>query len=373
MTHTMEPVMKHGRSSWDRALMPADEFDERRQAVERAAGTTGAVAVVGFADSQHPGLVGYLSNYLTAGALATLICVPGAELTLVAGLGGGRDHPFIKGMTFVNDVRWFPQLGAGICEVLAERGVTAGPLAVAGLDDCFAHARAEALLAALSAFEVVPFDEGLDSLRRTKREREIGALRAGRAILHAAGEALVQSWRAHRDLHRALTEAEKVAKFRGARDFRALAVASDGSWRPWPDATSWGVERYGVYLAVEYLGYWADLGLSGPESDGVGALAEIALDVAERALREGSSGASLHLALRDELGADARVVTLEASGVGTSLVETPRLSDEDEELARVGDLVGLRAWVARERVAAVATRAVLVGNQSATNLEAPMV
>ena len=219
----MEPVMKHGRSTWDRAQLPPDEFEERRLVVERAAEAMGAVAVVGFADSSHPGLVGYLSNYLTAGALATLICVPGVEPTLLAGLGGGRDHPFIKGMSLVQDVRWFPQLGAGIALVLEEHGVIGGRIAVAGFDECFNRARADGVLAALAGYEVVTFDDALDGLRRNKREREMSAMRAGRAILGEAASAFLASLQATGDVHGALVVAERVAKLRGCRDFRALS------------------------------------------------------------------------------------------------------------------------------------------------------
>jgi Xaa-Pro aminopeptidase len=369
----MEPVMKHGRSTWDRAQLPPDEFEERRLVVERAAEAMGAVAVVGFADSSHPGLVGYLSNYLTAGALATLICVPGVEPTLLAGLGGGRDHPFIKGMSLVQDVRWFPQLGAGIALVLEEHGVIGGRIAVAGFDECFNRARADGVLAALAGYEVVTFDDALDGLRRNKREREMSAMRAGRAILGEAGSAFLASLQATGDVHGALVVAERVAKLRGCRDFRALALARDGSLRPWPEggagSTSWSSDPFMVYVAAEYLGYWSDLGVSGPDQGATTALCAQALEVAQAALRAGSSGASLQGALHDRLGAAADRVTLEATGMGLTLVETPLLSHDDSALGREGDLVCLRVWVRDGQAVTVATRQVLVEAQRCTPLE----
>ena len=364
--------MKHGRTTWDRAVLPPDEFEERRLAVERVLESIGAVAVVGFADSSRPGLVGYLSNYLTAGALATLICVPGVEATLVAGLGGGRDHPFIKGTSYVQDVRWFPQLGAGISQVLAEHGVAEGRLALAGFDDCLNRARADGVIAALAAYEVVTFDDAFDALRRTKRERELGVMRAARAVLDEAGSAFSASLQESGEVHGALVVAERVAKLRGCRDFRALALARDGSLRPWPEggtgSTSWSNDPFAVYLAAEYLGYWADLGVSAPDQ-GETSWCVRALEAAQAALQIGSSGASLQVALRDRLGAAVEQITLEATGIGLTLDEAPRLSNDESALAREGDVVCLRVWAKDGRTSSVVTRQVLVGERGCTPLE----
>jgi len=364
MIHVMGPVMKHGRSTWDRAVLPFDEFEERRLSVERAAEAMGAVAVVGFEDSHHSGLVGYLSNYLTAGAPATLISVPGVELTLVAGLGGGRDHPFIKGMTFVQDVRWFPQLGVGIAAVLEEHGVTEGRIALAGFNECFNRTQADGLLAALGGYEIVPFDDALAGLRRNKRERELGVMRLSRAILEQARTAFLTSLQATGEVHDALVVAERTAKLSGCRDFRALALGQDGSLRPWPDgrngSTSWSRDPVTIYLAAEYLGYWADLGFSWPEQGATASLCAQVLEVVQAALRAGSSGASLRAALSEGLGTAADRVTLEATGMGLSLVEAPLLSDDDAALAREGDLICLRVWAQDVRALSVATSQVLV-------------
>jgi Xaa-Pro aminopeptidase len=316
--------------------------------------------------------VGYLSNYLTAGALATLICVPGVEATLLAGLGGGRDHPFIKGTSFVQDVRWFPQLGAGISQVLEEHGVTGGRLALAGFDDCFNRARADSVLAGLAAFEVVTFDDAFEALRRTKRERELVVMRAARAVLGEAGLAFSASLQETGVVHAALVVAERIAKLRGCRDFRALALAQDGSLRPWPEggtgAASWSNDPFAVYLAAEYLGYWADLGVSGPDQ-GTTSLCARALEVAQVALRIGSSVASMHVALRDQLGAEVDQITLEATGIGLTLDEVPRLSNDESALAREGDVVCLRVWAKDGRSQSVVTRQVVVEERGCTTLE----
>ena len=347
----MGPVMKHGRSTWDRAVLPFDEFEERRLAVERAAEAMGAVGVVGFEDSHHSGLVGYLSNYLTAGAPATLICVPGVELTLVAGLGGGRDHPFIKGMTFVQDVR----------------------IALAGFNECFNRTQADGLLTALGGYEIVPFDDALAGMRRNKRERELGVMRLSRAILEQARTAFLTSLEETGEVHDALVVAERTAKLSGCRDFRALALAQDGSLRPWPDgrdgSTSWSRDPVTIYLAAEYLGYWADIGFSWPEQGATASLCAQVLEVVPAALRAGSSGASLRAALSEALGTAADRVTLEATGMGLSLVEAPLLSDDAAALARGGDLICLRVWAQDGRALSVATSAVLVEEGRCTPLD----
>ena len=97
--------------------------------------------------------------------------------------------------------------------------------------------------------------------------------------------------------------------------------------------------------------------------------ADSVIEVAQAALRAGSSGASLQAALNDRLGAAADRVTLEATGMGLTLVETPRLSHDDSALAREGDLVCLRVWVRDGQAVTVATRQVLVEAQRCTPLE----
>jgi hypothetical protein len=256
--------------------------------------------------------------------------------------------------------------------VLEEHGVTGGRLALAGFDDCFNRARADGVLAALAGYEVVTFDGAFDALRRTKRERELGVMRAARAVLGEAGSAFSASLQETGVVHGALVVAERVAKLRGCRDFRALALAQDGSLRPWPDGgtgtTSWSSDPYAVYLAAEYLGYWADLGVSGPDQ-GATSLCARALEVAQAALQIGSSGASLQVALRDRLGAEVHQITLEATGIGLTLDEAPRLSNDESALAREGDVVCLRVVVKEGRALSVVTRQVVVEERGCTPLE----
>jgi Xaa-Pro aminopeptidase len=360
----MEPVIKHGLSTWDRAMLPPDEFESRQAALDELSTSLGLAAVVGFENSTNPGLVGYLENYRTAAEMTTLICVPGVDATLLAGLGGTRDHPSIKAMSLTQDVRWFPDTGPGVATVLAERGISEGRIGVAGLNDCLCRDEVDAILLALQAYDIVDFDSTLDGLRRAKRERELVAIRAARAILNDSAAALSATMRNGGDVHGAIVAGERVARLSGCRDFRALALARDGSLRPWPDAKQtglWSKDPFTVYLAAEYLGYWSEVAVSNDALSEAARWTAGALAAAQSHLRAGSNGASLRAALESSLGDAARHVTLEATGIGLGLVEAPVLGDYDLVTLREGDLLSLRAWAREGRTLSLAIAHVLVG------------
>jgi hypothetical protein len=365
----MEPVIKHGLSTWDRAVLPPDEFETRGIAFDRVMQANDVVAAVGFEDASNPGLVGYLENYRTPTGLTTLICVPGVEATLLAGLGGARGHPSIKGMSFTQDVRWFAQTGEGIATVLAERGITSGRLGVVGLNDCLNQDRVNAICAVLEGFEIVDCTGPFDELRRTKRERELVVMRDARDILQEAKSACIRSLQSNGDVHSAVVIAERVARLRGCRDVRALVLALDGSLRPWPanGGTNWSNDPSTVYLAAEYLGYWAELGFTYPHETTAATWCDQALDAVTAALRVGSSGASLREALDARLGAVAEHVTLEAAGMGLAPVEAPLLSEDDTAVAREGDFISLRTWARDGRTLSVASTQVLITRQGSTS------
>jgi hypothetical protein len=344
---TMEPVIKHGLSTWNRAVLPPDEFESRQAQLNDLMKSANFAAVVGFENSTNPGLVGYETNFRTAAGLTTLICAPDQESTLLAGLGGTRDHPSIRAMSFTQDLQWFPEVGPGIATVLSERGITSGRAAVAGMYDCLSHDEVMAVVTALKDFEVVTFDDELNTLRRAKRSREIAVLRLATAILSDARHTGLEVIGAGGSVHAAITASERVARLRGCRDFRAVALADDGSLRPWPicgNGAQWSEEPVAVYLAGEYLGYWSDAALVSRVTLNGDSLGERALVCVKSALRAGTSIASLRQSLEIQLGEEAAAVSLRITGIGLGLEEAPFLTDDTTDSTRSGDVLSVQVW-----------------------------
>src|SRR6185503_18490557 len=130
----MEPVLKRGYSSWDRDVLPEDEYALRVETVRgrlREQGLAALVVVnysllgvmVDYAD------MAYLSGLQSGGALL----VPLEGDPAFVSFGGGRELAFMRALT------WLPIVpGAGkafelLPTELKARGVASGEIAVVGI------------------------------------------------------------------------------------------------------------------------------------------------------------------------------------------------------------------------------------------------
>ncbi len=365
---TMRPAIEHGRMTWDRRILPADEFDERRLAVDQLTAAAGLRALIGFDDAPTPGLVSYLTNY--RGGLASVIAVPSVPATMLAGLGGGRDHPFIKSVSCVSDVRWFPALGDGVRTVLAEHGVDGGPIGLAGVAESLTEKASDQLLRSLDGFDVRHLDGEVASIRRRKSPRELVVLRRCTSIADQAGSVVTSALHDGRSLHDSLVAGERSARMQGCHDVRILASARYGELAPWPSAgprqSTWPDGWVTVYLAVEYLGYWGETGftVTRPDMAAVRPVpdAQPVLDRLRPALRAGATGAEVRAEVRAEqaaAGPDAGI-TVEIAGVGLRPAEAPLLTRDDSSAAQPGDAVNVRVTIRRGGVIGLATSLAII-------------
>jgi Xaa-Pro aminopeptidase len=238
------------------------------------------------------------------------------------------------------------------------------------MNDCMSHDQANAILHALANYEIVDFDEHFQLLRRSKRARELSVVRASLAILKDAREATLRDFGDYGDVHTALTIFEKSARLHGCRDVRVLALASDGSLRPWPYVglgSTWSTEPMTAYVAGEYLGYWCDLAMTSDVSCPSTLLAKEALGVVTSDLHAGTTARSLHEALERQLGTEASNVTLRVTGIGLGLEEAPFLDDQTA-ITLEGDLLSVRTWARVGQVLSSAIEHVVVGGAGCTKL-----
>ena len=363
MLETLAPVLQHGRTVWDRSLLPADEYEGRRLAIDEVATARSCAAVVAFDMPHAPGLAAYLTGYRPTAALATLVALRGEGVVLIAGLGGGRDHPFIRSTACVDDVRWYRTPAEGILAVLGEHAVSGGPVGLVGAGECLDARGYDRLVAALEPHGLVSLDEEIHLVRRRKRERELVALRRGASVLSDARRAITGARLTGSSVHESLTSGERTARYEGCRDLRVLVGDESGAMRPWPSSRPDRLEGStgSVYLAAELLGYWSETSFSlSPAGDGLASL----IDDLARETRDGTTGSDMRRIARCPGGTRG----LEATGIGLALKESPMLTGDVSSVAHEGDVLAVRIVDRGGGGVAVATGCLVVGADSSTVL-----
>jgi hypothetical protein len=303
----MQPVLRRGRSYLDRELLPGDENEARLQALLARAAEQGLAGVVIFAAAHTPENLDYYANYIPTTFHGTLIARRGTPPTLIAGKGGARDHPYIRTVSWVADIRYAAELGETIAEITADWG---GSLGVAGLDTSLPHEVRAGVVSALDG-RITPIDYLVAQQRRSKSARELVVLQRANDLARAAASAAVEAYRAGAGRRSALAAADYAARAGNAHDCRVTAGTERGGV-----ATIAEVDddrgRLNAIVAVEYLGYW---GLAGIDPDATGDDADFARIIAR--LRPGADA-------RDVLGSESSATgSYLVNGLGCGLAELP--------------------------------------------------
>jgi Xaa-Pro aminopeptidase len=257
----MSSVLLHGRAVWDRAYFPGDEVEERLalvQAALRAEGLRGLLVGGSYLDYAN---LCWLTQYIPWAGWALAVVPVQGEITLVTGVGGGRELPVARPRTWVADVRNPQNLDRALRQLLEERGV-AGRVGTASLE-ALGLTLQQRLLENLQGIECVPAGNLLASQRLALRSRELSAIKVAAGVAHAASEALRRAYEDNVPNTAALVEAEFEARRLGALDFRGLINQDEsGELAPIEEQTPFKSDKVAAYLAVNCMGYWADLGVN---------------------------------------------------------------------------------------------------------------
>lgn len=357
---TMEPVIRVGRAAWDQRLLPRDEFAARLDAVTAAARQAGADALLVFGHAAGSECLTYLTNFAPTARWAALTVVPAREPALLAGLGGHREDRYQRTVTCINDLVHAPLSGQSIRQVLADRGVTAGRLGIAGLDFLPAGPVAD-IKSALDGFELMTLDAELARLWRVTGDRELAVLAEAAAICHDARQQAVRAFSASRSPSAAAAAADRVGRLRGCRDVRILIGSQDGTLRPYQGVSDDGpADLLVAYVAVEWLGYCAELAFTHPQTvptDQAGLRAR--LSCACRAASPGTRPAELRAGFAEG--------ELHVRGLGLSITELPDDDSGWDEL-RPGDALSLLAVERRGQRMILASSLIAIGPSGACPL-----
>ena len=360
---SMEPVLKRGYSSWDRAVLPDDEFALRVEGVRHALreARLGALVVVNYS------LLGVMVDYADMAYLSGLqsggaLLVPLEGEPAFVSFGGGRELAFMRALT------WLPIVpGAGkafelLPSELKARGVASGRIGIA--PPVVARIRD-----ALAGFEPVPFDAELRVLRAVKRPRELLAMRISQSITEAAVAAGVAAFAAGGDNRTAMLEAERAARALKARDVRVLASMGGPELRPWEGRLDGRHAPLRLWVAAQYQGYWAEAAATTPlPPDDVAGKAVRAMQAAVRAGVTAGEVAAAGVSALPVAAVDSALAYGLGGTMGLAHAEGIEIVPGSTQRLAAGSVVALRAHVGEAPHASLSSAVVVVGPASAAPL-----
>lgn len=369
---TMNTVVLRGRMTWDQGYFPRDENEERLRAVQEEMSRRDLPGLVVFGHCTRYDDLCYLTQFFPMANYSLAVVPAQGDITLVSGLGGGRDIPASRMRTWVGDVRNLRSLSNGLPELLAERGID-DRVGLVGLEDSLPAALHDGLLTVLSRFNPVPADDLVAGLRRSLRPREISAMREAGRIVQLAREALATAWMSGASNAAALVEADGAARGAGANDSRGLVnLDNSGELAPLDELSPFRSETLTAYLAVSFLGYWADLAFTLSSTDTpllreAEAALRVMVDEARPGLRAGELArlaikkidpARMNDALRYGLG----------NGIGLSRDTSPVIAPDNDELLVENSMLALRVRLTNGGPGAFVSEMVLVRRDGGRSL-----
>jgi Xaa-Pro aminopeptidase len=351
--YTMHPVIVSGSYRWDQDLLPLDEFEERLRELRRNMEANGWAGLIVHGDSQESAMLTWLTNFYPRLRWAiAMIGLEGAPELLVA--GGTRDLPAASSLTWCRSFESYgdaPRLLAGWLERTMGRvsGSTSRTIAVHGLNSMRDAVRRTILKSVEQAkVQAIEADSLLDRLLVSKRWRELRVVREAHGILAGAVDALQQQWSRGECIKTGIIETERFARLAQAQDVRILFSLDGGATlRPFEDMSTELSESLVCFVAVRYLGYWAQAYVTrGIESSAVFQATAATLRSLRDVTGPGVSGAGLAAAARPHMvGFDAHPMMSGqfGHGVGLNLAEPPFFTQQTNETMQEGGVYTLQA------------------------------
>ena len=277
---TVHPSIMLGSYLWDEDLVPSDEFDLRMAPLKAAMTERGLAAMLVYGDAREHQALAYFTNFIPRMRWAmALFPAKGAPLLLAS--MSSRDMPAMRTMTWVPDVKsgwewkWFEEFAAKLGD--------SGRIGSVGLE-LMTPLLFNQLEKTLSGhFSLVCCDDVADAARLMQRPREIAIIRKASEIARAASDVISAHWSSGDDLETAALVGERVARSLAVQDVRTL-VSRDGGRTLEPYAARFAdrPEKLLAYVAVKYLGYWAEsfvsAGASRDARDGASRALEALID-----------------------------------------------------------------------------------------------
>jgi Xaa-Pro aminopeptidase len=297
---TVHPSIILGSYLWDEERLPRDEFDIRMGVIREAMAQRGWAGALVYGDAREHAALAYFTNFIPRMRWAMALIPAKGEPRLLASMSS-RDIPAMRTMTWVPDVktgwewRWFDEWVATLGE--------GGMLGTMGLDLMTPLLFGSVQKTLGERFTLEAADDLVDGARAVHRPREIAILREAAGIARAAAGALKEAWARGDHLETAALAGERMARERAVHDVRTL-VSRDGgrTFQPYAARFEDRPKHLLAYVAVKYLGYWADVYVECEAPEALRAPSSAALDGVIAGMQAGAPLAGIAAAAQGLLG-----------------------------------------------------------------------
>lgn len=354
--HTMHPAVMLGSYGWEQSRMPPDEFELRMKAAHELMDAEGWRALFVYGDAVEHHALGFLTNFIPRMRWAiALLPREGAPRILLS--VSSRDIPAMRLMTWIDDVHtgwtwndtfdpWFDDF----CN--REDGTPKVGLVGKNLMRDEFVAPLDKSVGARIRLECG--DEILSPLLSRKRPREVAILQDAWRVLAAAADVMAETWRGGADAMHAAIEAERTARGMAAYDVRVLFSVDGGcTLVPFYGITEGRGDPMVAYIAVKYLGYWAESFVTvGDGAPAVRARTSAALDAMIAAAKPGIAAGDIATAAAGHLnGAAVHPVIGNSFGhaIGLGIAEAPDFTIDAKTTLQTGNCYTLRFGLANEK------------------------
>jgi len=252
---TVHPSIILGSYVWDEERLPRDEFDARNAVIRDAIAANGWSGMLVYGDAKEHAALAWFTNFIPRMRWAMALFPANGQPVLLASMSS-RDIPAMKTMTWIGDVKsgwewkWFDQWRAALSD---------GPVGTIGLADATPLLWKQITGSLGSALPLVAADDVAAKARAMQRPREISVIREAAQITRRARQAFQDAWASGADIETCALVAERTARDNAAQDVRTLVSRDNGrTFQPFAPGLSTRSEKGLGYIAVKYLGYWAD-------------------------------------------------------------------------------------------------------------------
>jgi Xaa-Pro aminopeptidase len=361
---TVQPILKSGRTAWDRINMPVEEFHERvkkiRKGMKREKIDLLLLYGNGFNDY---GNYCYLSNHIIRLPQGGMVVVPAKGEVAMMFEGAARGLPSVRKMTWIDDIRPSGNVAAEFVKYLKEKKVGPSVIGFAGLKRLMPNDQFQFLLDSLPGCKVVDSDHLLDGLRMVKSRMEVLQIRRAARIVSRVFEFITNTPFVEPAENVLEATARREARLEGTEDFRMMILKpsdKNGAFRPPEERPIRSGDRLIIYLAVEFERYWAEAVRTVTFADVSfqETLPDPVKTLYENILQGMKIGKKISQLYRETMAKIAKVKFEEISdygvgqGIGLSLKELPLIAKEDRNILADGMCLSLRVGIRDKEVGA---------------------
>jgi Xaa-Pro aminopeptidase len=361
---TVQPILKSGRTAWDRINMPVEEFHERVKKIRKGMKREKIDLLLLYGNGFNEyGNYCYLSNHIIRLPQGGMVVVPAKGEVAMMFEGAARGLPSVRKMTWIDDIRPSGNVAAEFVKYLKEKKVGPSVIGFAGLKRLMPNDQFQFLLDSLPGCKVVDSDHLLDGLRMVKSRMEVLQIRRAARIVSRVFEFITNTPFVEPAENVLEATARREARLEGTEDFRMMILKpsdKNGAFRPPEERPIRSGDRLIIYLAVEFERYWAeavrtvtfaDVSFQETLPDPVKTLYENIL----QGMKIGKKISQLH---RETMAKIAKAKFEEISdygvgqGIGLSLKELPLIAKEDRNILADGMCLSLRVGIRDKEVGA---------------------